>query len=1187
MKKTITFLLLLFSAIYSQSSYVISETETWSADKTFNTNVIVESGGKLIIESGVTVGFHWADINADGFGDFKLQVKNGGKIVIRGKTDSPVIFTPVGDPAPEGSENKHWQGIVLDSSATSSDSLYNFQILNSWDGFTIGRPGSIYGVTIQNGVTGITVEDFSSESRFFISGVLAKDLAGKGIIVNQSNTTVQHTIVDSAVTSGIEINADNVSIDWCEIKNINGTGIFNSASGTDVEIQNTIVEDCDKSGLFNLDGSINRVHNCLFSGNAFHGVVNSSGYLWIQQSEISNNDSLGFIAAGDGTTLASYVNCLGNTGRGFFIMSERLDSDMFNPVGVIEDATPEVEFINSNIYGNDFANNIQVASTAPATPQADFTQNWWGQTSGIADLVSFTIPGSIDYTNWRLNGTVSSTSPSFTKSLAIFDPEDGAIFIEGQQIQLQWVSRGLIQNIQVEIRDASDVLVAEKSKVVANTGSYTFKSDTTTRKILIKSYPEGDVSSSQISIDFATDLQILTPIGGPVVLGGDSLNIKWLAPADTVISLQIALDGDDANPNNWTWETIEGAEALTSDLGYFKYYVPNMVTAYNTARIQVIDTAGVMTPAISDLFTIRPTPPRTSGGTWAYNNQTGHNMTVMFNDINVVDDQNPANNIITADEDIYVGAFYLDNTKGLTCVGYKYHRFNFDSTNSVLLTVWGDDPTTSDVTEGVPEGKSLIFKIWRTVWSQDDPEDEIHPADINDRSAIPSFTPIVYFLNGAYEIEKLTYQRESEDPVIVNPDGVHKIASRNGWSYVSSYIKPDVTNLAFSVTGDDNILSPPVPESSGGINQGIFPEVTDFIMLKNAVGNVYWITDVSDPNNPEITADLTSWNYKEGYYMLFNNSENLDTLQLSGTELVPENEPLQLSLGWNLIPYLRKNNMPLTLALNSIIDNIIILKNQDGEVYWPDQGINEVGDLIVGQAYLVKLRTADILTYPPNSVISKLSVSNEPLGKRYFNIDFNSTNSSVIGIPKFVVEEFLSPGDEIAVVRSNGEICGSTVYDNNNMAVTVWGQYNSESGGFIEGEPYRLRIWSAAEEEEIAVVEVEISSGEFAYSNNGITVLSKIEVVGENIPDDFVLSQNYPNPFNPETKISFGLPEKSNVKISVYNLLGQKVAKVVEGEFNPGYHEVNFNGSELSSGVYFYRLEAANFVRIKKMMLLK
>jgi hypothetical protein len=88
-------------------------------------------------------------------------------------------------------------------------------------------------------------------------------------------------------------------------------------------------------------------------------------------------------------------------------------------------------------------------------------------------------------------------------------------------------------------------------------------------------------------------------------------------------------------------------------------------------------------------------------------------------------------------------------------------------------------------------------------------------------------------------------------------------------------------------------------------------------------------------------------------------------------------------------------------------------------------------------------------------------------------------------------------------------------------------------------------------------------------------------------PNRFEISQNYPNPFNPATKISYAIPAKSNVSLKVYNLLGQEVATVVNSVQNAGTHEVNFDASQLSSGVYFYTLKAGDFVSTKKMMLLK
>jgi aminopeptidase N len=88
-------------------------------------------------------------------------------------------------------------------------------------------------------------------------------------------------------------------------------------------------------------------------------------------------------------------------------------------------------------------------------------------------------------------------------------------------------------------------------------------------------------------------------------------------------------------------------------------------------------------------------------------------------------------------------------------------------------------------------------------------------------------------------------------------------------------------------------------------------------------------------------------------------------------------------------------------------------------------------------------------------------------------------------------------------------------------------------------------------------------------------------------PREFSLSQNYPNPFNPATVISYGLPERSHVRLTVFNLLGQLVAVVDEGTRDAGYYDVRFNGSTLASGVYLYRLEAGQFVQTRKLVLMK
>ncbi len=96
--------------------------------------------------------------------------------------------------------------------------------------------------------------------------------------------------------------------------------------------------------------------------------------------------------------------------------------------------------------------------------------------------------------------------------------------------------------------------------------------------------------------------------------------------------------------------------------------------------------------------------------------------------------------------------------------------------------------------------------------------------------------------------------------------------------------------------------------------------------------------------------------------------------------------------------------------------------------------------------------------------------------------------------------------------------------------------------------------------------------------------------VGNNIsslPSEFKLHNNFPNPFNPVTKIKFDLPKSSIVKLTVYDILGREIASILNGNLEAGYYEINFDGSKLASGIYFYKIQASDFTDVKKMILNK
>jgi len=115
----------------------------------------------------------------------------------------------------------------------------------------------------------------------------------------------------------------------------------------------------------------------------------------------------------------------------------------------------------------------------------------------------------------------------------------------------------------------------------------------------------------------------------------------------------------------------------------------------------------------------------------------------------------------------------------------------------------------------------------------------------------------------------------------------------------------------------------------------------------------------------------------------------------------------------------------------------------------------------------------------------------------------------------------------------------------------------------------------------------------FPYLNVVDGILTVAGAVGiddlfdDQIPMKYELAQNFPNPFNPATQIRFGLPKASTVEINLFNVMGQKVATILDEYQSAGFHTVNFDASHLAGGVYFFSIKAGDFKDVKKMILMK
>jgi hypothetical protein len=169
----------------------------------------------------------------------------------------------------------------------------------------------------------------------------------------------------------------------------------------------------------------------------------------------------------------------------------------------------------------------------------------------------------------------------------------------------------------------------------------------------------------------------------------------------------------------------------------------------------------------------------------------------------------------------------------------------------------------------------------------------------------------------------------------------------------------------------------------------------------------------------------------------------------------------------------------------------------------------------------------------------------------------------------------------------------STATETNNRGFEV--QRNSGSGyqviGFVQGNGTTTQIHN------YSFMDKSVASGNYTYRLRQIDFDGKSNYsqeigVNVNVPKVYSLGQNYPNPFNPSTKIDFNLAADSKVTLRVYNVLGQEVTTLLSGNMTAGTHNVTFDASRLSSGVYLYKIEAkgvdgSNFTSIKKMILTK
>jgi len=185
-------------------------------------------------------------------------------------------------------------------------------------------------------------------------------------------------------------------------------------------------------------------------------------------------------------------------------------------------------------------------------------------------------------------------------------------------------------------------------------------------------------------------------------------------------------------------------------------------------------------------------------------------------------------------------------------------------------------------------------------------------------------------------------------------------------------------------------------------------------------------------------------------------------------------------------------------------------------------------------------------------------------------------------------------GDEVGVFTASGLCVGAGVWRGDILGIAVWQDDDRTKAvdGFQPGERMVFRLWDKSKDKEIELSARHAKGdGFFAggpFTSVELSAHSDVEISLQKVE----VHQNYPNPFNPATTISFNLPKSSKVTLKIYNLLGQEVRTLADHVMEAGSHSISWDGKDnsgdpVSSGVYFYRLNAGESKVVRKMIFMR
>ena len=420
----------------------------------------------------------------------------------------------------------------------------------------------------------------------------------------------------------------------------------------------------------------------------------------------------------------------------------------------------------------------------------------------------------------------------------------------------------------------------------------------------------------------------------------------------------------------------------------------------------------------------------------------------------------------------------------------------------------------------------------------------------------------------------------------------YRVRSRDASNNVSTYSQPvwSTQNLGRVLTQGWNLISFDVTPENPRIDRVLSPIAGSFSIVRSYEDGQF---NSYLPTMPVEMNDLQQMDPRNAYWIYMTRQ---DTLAVKGTAL-PDNTPIALRAGWELVSYLPDDVQAADVALGSIRESLVLARGYDQgyQSYYPALGsLSNLETLRPGFGYWLYMGQDDELVYGQMATAG-LETASRATQQAVSSKSSGSVVPTVMDLWSLEIQLDGAPAPAGCTLEAydaaNNRIGSTKLGQDGVMLLHVPGDVSITAAdeGALPGEAITLRLKTAQGTFDLDT--------QIVFEADAAKEATIDAALADQLPRAFSLAQNHPNPFNPSTRIAYAIPadvdaKGTQVRLQVFDIRGRVVRTLVNTKQSAGRYAVQWDGSDdagqpVSSGVYFYRLQTAQFSQTHKMMMLK